>query len=65
MRFVGKGGTFPGVIANDAGVLTYRDGRQYAMAVLTRARRLYAGESMLDEQIGRIAAAAVNQLRSG
>lgn len=65
MRFVGKGGTFPGVIANDAGVLTFADGRRYAIAVLTRARHLFAGESVLDEQFGRIAAAAVNRLRAG
>jgi beta-lactamase class A len=65
VRFLGKGGTFPGVIANDAGVLTFSDGRRYAIAVLTRARHAFAGESALDEQIGRIAAAAVNQLRSG
>jgi beta-lactamase class A len=63
VRFVGKGGTFPGVIANDAGVLTFPDGRQYAIAILTRARHACAGEPGLDEQFGRIAAAAVNQLR--
>jgi beta-lactamase class A len=63
VRFVGTGGTFPGVIANDAGVLTFPAGRRYAIAVLTRAPHAVAGEPGLDEQFGRIAAAAANRLR--
>ena len=32
-----KSGTVPGVISNDTGVVTYPDGRRYAVAVFTRA----------------------------
>jgi Beta-lactamase enzyme family len=39
-----KGGTIPGVINNDIGVVTFPDGRRYAAGVYTRAQTAFAGE---------------------
>jgi beta-lactamase class A len=62
-RFAGKGGSFPGVVANDAGVLSLANGHRYAIAILTRTRHAYAEETLIDQHIATIAATAIGQLR--
>lgn len=61
----GKGGSIPGVVNNDAGVVTFPDGRSYAMAVFTRAVHAFDGERDTTRMIGSIAqlaaAALLNQ----
>lgn len=63
ITYTGKGGG-PGLINNDAGIITYPDGHRYAIAVLTRARTAFAGENRTDLQLGRIAVTAATQLRA-
>jgi beta-lactamase class A len=58
-----KGGTIPGVISNDVGVVTFPDGRRYAAGVYTRAQTAFAGEQAVPQAIGAIAAAAIHSLR--
>lgn len=58
----GKTGTLPG-IRNEAGVVTYPDGRQFAVAVFTRARVLDDRQPAIDASIGRVARLAVDYLR--
>ena len=58
-----KTGTVPG-IRNEAGVVTYPDGRQYAVAVFTRANDLAERRPEVDASIGRSARLAVEHLRS-
>jgi beta-lactamase class A len=60
----GKGGSIPGVINNDAGVITYPDGHRYAAAVFTRARQAFAGNHASYQTIGALAATAVDLLRT-
>lgn len=62
--FAGKGGSLPGVINNDIGVLTCGDQHRYATAVFTRAKRPFAGETASTQVIGTVAAAAIRQLRA-
>jgi len=57
-----KTGTLPG-IRNEAGVLTYPDGRRYAVAVFTRARSLAWRAPEIDRSIGTAARLAVTELR--
>jgi beta-lactamase class A len=59
----GKTGTLPAV-RNEAGVVTYPDGRQYAVAVFTRANSLSERLPAVDASIGRAARLAVDQLRA-
>jgi beta-lactamase class A len=51
-----------GVVRNEIGVVEYPDGRGYAMAVFTRARRPWHGEAAINAVIGTAAAAAVGAL---
>ena len=60
---VSKTGTLPSV-RNDAGVVTYADGRSYAVAVFTRARSLADHQPAIDAAIGHCARMAVDSLRS-
>ncbi|HVX45148.1 MAG TPA: serine hydrolase [Mycobacteriales bacterium] len=60
--FRGKGGGLPGLINNDAGVITMANGRCYAVAVLTRARTAFAGELLTDTQLATIATTAIEIL---
>jgi beta-lactamase class A len=60
----GKTGTLPG-IRNEAGVVTYPDGEQYAVAVFTVARSLAAQQPAIDAAIGTAARLAVDALRDG
>jgi beta-lactamase class A len=59
-----KTGTLPAV-RNEAGVVTYPDGRRYVAAVFTRAHTLVERQPEIDVAIGRAARAAVDQLRAG
>lgn len=58
-----KTGTLPG-IRNEAGVVTYPDGSQYAVAVFTRADSYVDRRPEVDRVIGSAASTAVEALRS-
>ena len=58
-----KTGTVP-TWRNEAGVVTYPDGRRYVVTVFTRANRLDDRQPAVDASIGRAAFAAVEHLRS-
>lgn len=58
-----KTGTVPG-IRNEAGVVGYPDGKQYAVAVFTRADDLAERRPEVDASIGRSARLAVEHLRA-
>lgn len=64
VRIAAKTGTLPSV-RNEAGVVTYPDGRQFAVAVFTRAHSLDERQPAVDASIGQAARLAVEQLRSG
>ncbi|MFG1928675.1 serine hydrolase [Cryptosporangium sp. NPDC048952] len=57
-----KTGTLP-VVRNEAGVLTYPDGRRYVGAAFTRAVTLTNRQPAIDDAIGHAARAAVDKLR--
>jgi beta-lactamase class A len=57
-----KTGTLPG-IRNEAGVVTYPDGKRYAVGVFTRARSYVERQPAIDASIGAAAFAAVEALR--
>lgn len=63
VSLAGKTGTLPAV-RNEAGVVTYPDGRQYALAVFTRAVTLSERQPAVDSSIGRAARLAVDHLRA-
>ncbi|MCT1479235.1 serine hydrolase [Microbacterium sp. p3-SID336] len=63
VRVAAKTGTVP-AWRNEAGVVTYPDGRQYAVAVFTRADSLAERLPAVDASIGRAAFAAVEHLRT-
>lgn len=58
-----KTGTLPG-IRNEAGVVTYPDGTQYAVAVFTRTQDFLDRRPEVDASIGRAAFVAVESLRA-
>jgi beta-lactamase class A len=58
----GKTGTIP-LVRNEAGVVTYRDGRRYAVAVFTRSDSLAERNPAIDAAIGTAARLAVEGLR--
>ncbi|VXB50731.1 Serine hydrolase [Arthrobacter sp. 9V] len=58
----GKTGTLP-AIRNEVGVVTYPDGRHYAVAVFTRAATLEDPQPAIDASIGQAARLAVDFLR--
>ncbi|MDN5851834.1 MAG: class A beta-lactamase-related serine hydrolase [Actinomycetia bacterium] len=62
VRIAAKTGTFPSV-RNEAGVVTYADGRRYAVAIFTRAHTLDARQPAVDASIGTTARLAVERLR--
>ncbi|MFK0040531.1 serine hydrolase [Paenarthrobacter sp. NPDC090517] len=64
VQVAGKTGTLP-AIRNEAGVVTYPDGRQYAVAVFTRSLTLEDPQPAIDSAIGKAARLAVDILRSG
>ncbi len=59
----GKGGRIPGIVLNDAGVITFPDGRRYATAILTRAHHAFDDELTSYQLIGSLAATATDGLR--
>ncbi|WP_029262615.1 MULTISPECIES: serine hydrolase [unclassified Microbacterium] len=63
VRIAAKTGTLP-TWRNEAGVVTYPDGRQYAVAVFTRAASLAERQPLVDASIGRAGFAAVEHLRA-
>ncbi|MEU7476640.1 serine hydrolase [Lentzea sp. NPDC042327] len=63
VRVAAKTGTLPGV-RNEAGVVTYPDGRDYAVAVFTRADSAVLRQPAVDAVIGRAGRLAVDHLRS-
>lgn len=63
VQIAAKTGTLP-AWRNEAGVVTYPDGRQYAVAVFTRADSLAERLPAVDASIGRAAFTAVELLRS-
>jgi len=58
----GKTGTLP-TVRNEAGVVTYPDGRSYAISVFTCTESLGDRNAPLDAAIGRAAAIAIAALR--
>lgn len=58
-----KTGTLP-TVRNECGVVTYPDGRRYAVAVFTRTTSLAGRQPAVDAAIGRAARIAVDHLRS-
>jgi beta-lactamase class A len=58
-----KTGTLP-AIRNEAGVVTYPDGRRYAVAVFTRSDRLDGRQPLMDASIGRAGRIAVDWIRA-
>ncbi|ANZ43369.1 serine hydrolase [Lentzea guizhouensis] len=63
VQVAAKTGTLPGV-RNEAGVVTYPDGRGYAVAVFTRAESVALRQPAVDAVIGRAGRLAVDHLRS-
>lgn len=63
VRIAAKTGTLP-TWRNEAGVVTYPDGRQHAVAVFTRATSLTDRQPLVDASIGRAGFAAVEHLRA-
>jgi beta-lactamase class A len=62
VRVAGKTGTLPAV-RNEAGVVTYPDGRQYSAAIFTRADSLSPRLPRIDTAIGTAARMAIEHLR--
>lgn len=62
VRLAAKTGTLP-TWRNEAGVVTYPDGRRFAVAVFTRATSLDDRQPLVDASIGGAAFAAVEHLR--
>ncbi|GAA2949094.1 serine hydrolase [Microbacterium luteolum] len=63
VRIAAKTGTLP-TWRNEAGVVTYPDGRQYAVAVFTRAASLAERQPRVDASIGLAGFAAIEHLRA-
>lgn len=62
VRVAAKTGTLPSV-RNEAGVVTYPDGRSYAVAVFTRSQSLDLRNPAADAVIGRAGRLAVDEIR--
>jgi beta-lactamase class A len=62
VQVAAKTGTLPG-IRNEAGVVTYPDGRNYVVAVFTRADSFVLRQPLVDASIGHAARLAVDHLR--
>lgn len=63
VQIAAKTGTLP-AWRNEAGVVTYPDGRQYAVAVFTRADSLADRQPLVDASIGKAGFAAVERIRT-
>jgi len=58
-----KSGSLMGRIRNEIGVVTYPDGRRYAVAVFTRSHRGASRQPAIDSAIGAVAALSIEQIR--
>lgn len=58
-----KTGSLTGRIRNEVGVITHADGREFAVAVFTRARAPFVHVAEIEDQMGKGAAAAISALR--
>ena len=63
VRVHAKSGSLMGKVRNEVGVVSYADGRRYAVAVFTHAFRRAARQPAIDQAIGAAAYLAVEQLR--
>ncbi len=63
IRVQAKSGSLMGRIRNEIGVVTYPDGRRYAVAVFTRSQRGASRQPAIDGAIGAAAALAIEELR--
>jgi beta-lactamase class A len=63
VKVAGKTGTLPS-IRNEAGVVTYPDGRRYAVAVFTRSDTYVEQQPAMDASIGIAARHAIESLRA-
>jgi beta-lactamase class A len=63
IQVAGKTGTIP-FVRNEAGVVTYPDGRRFAVAVFTRSESLAQRNPAVDAAIGQAGRLAVESLRS-
>ena len=63
IRVQAKSGSLMGRIRNEIGVVTYPDGRRYAVAVFTRSHRGVSRQPAIDGAIGAVAALAIEQIR--
>ncbi|WP_433291396.1 serine hydrolase [Actinoplanes sp. CA-030573] len=60
-----KSGGLMGLVRNEAGVVTFPDGEQYAVAVFTRATPATTTDpALIDAGIGRVARALIDELRN-
>jgi beta-lactamase class A len=57
-----SGGLF-GRVRNEIGVVSWPDGRRYALAIFTRARKPFEGAAAINAQIGEAARLAIGALR--
>jgi beta-lactamase class A len=63
IRVQAKSGSLMGRIRNEIGMVTYPDGRRYAVAVFTRSHTGASRQPAIDRAIGAVAALAIEQLR--
>ncbi len=63
IRVQAKSGSLMGRIRNEIGVITYPDGRRYAVAVFTRSHRGASRQPAIDGEIGTVAALTIEQIR--
>lgn len=63
IRVHAKSGSLMGRIRNEIGVVTYPDGRRYAVAVFTRSHGGASRQPAIDQAIGTVAALAIEQIR--
>lgn len=64
VRVAAKSGGLMGLVRNEAGVVTFPDGEQYAVAVFTRSTPSTTTDpALIDAGIGRVARALVDELR--
>ncbi len=58
-----KSGSLMGRIRNEIGIVTYPDGRRYAVAVFTQSHGGASRQPAIDRAIGAVAALAIGQIR--
>lgn len=63
VEVAGKTGTLP-FVRNEAGVVSYPDGRRYAVAIFTQTQSAFPRDAAVDAAIASAARIAVNALRS-